>query len=68
MNEYEIVERSSGYWIVDGIGYVNGPYSTVEEEVNEIYAFYGESTVEEASKDVPSGQLQYPLPLEDTNE
>ena len=51
-NEYEIVERSSGYWIVDGIGYVNGPYSTVEE----------------ASQDVPQGQLQYPLPLEDTNE
>ena len=51
-DEYEIIERSSGYWIVDGKGYVNGPYSTVEE----------------ASKDVPSGQLQYPLPLEDTND
>ena len=44
-DEYEIVERSSGYWIVDGIGYINGPYDTVEE----------------AAKDVPSGQLQYPL-------
>ena len=46
--EYEIVERSSGYWIVDDLGVINGPYDTVEE----------------ASADVPeSGQLQYPLPL-----
>ena len=52
MNEYEIVERSSGYWITDNFGVVNGPYDTVEE----------------ASRDVPSGQLQYPLLLEDTNE
>jgi hypothetical protein len=44
---YEIVERSSGYWIVDGFGYLNGPYDTVEE----------------ASQDVPKGQLQYPLEL-----
>ena len=46
-NEYEIVERSSGYWIVDDFGVVNGPYDTVEE----------------AEKDVPKGDLQYPLPL-----
>ena len=44
-DEYEIVERSSGYWITDDFGVVNGPYDTVEE----------------AEKDVPSGQLQYPL-------
>ena len=41
------MERSSGYWIVDGFGYLNGPYDTVEE----------------ASQDVPKGQLQYPLEL-----
>ena len=51
-DEYEIVERPSGYWITDNFGVLNGPYSTVEE----------------ASQDVPQGQLQYPLPLEDTNE
>jgi hypothetical protein len=45
--KYEIVERSSGYWIVDSFGYLNGPYDTVEE----------------ASQDVPKGQLQYPLEL-----
>jgi len=27
----EIVERSSGYWIVDGHGYADGPYDTVKE-------------------------------------
>tara|TARA_Y100000593_G_scaffold42881_1_gene82079 strand:+ start:947 stop:1099 length:153 start_codon:yes stop_codon:yes gene_type:complete len=48
-NEYEIVERSSGFWIVDDWGVVNGPYDTVEE----------------ADKDVPQGQLQYPLELGD---
>ena len=51
MKEYEIVERSSGFWIVDDFGVVNGPYDTVEE----------------ACMDVPpSGDLQYPLPLEET--
>ena len=49
MKEYEIVERSSGYWIVDDWGVVNGPYDYIEE----------------AALDVPSGQLQYPLLLED---
>ncbi len=51
-DEYEIVERSSGYWIVDGHGEVIGPYDTVEE----------------AENDVPPASevdLQYPLPLED---
>lgn len=43
---WEIVERSSGYWIVDSWGVVNGPYDTVDE----------------ALADVPrSKQLQYPL-------
>jgi hypothetical protein len=45
--EYEIVERSSGYWITDGLGVLNGPYDSVEE----------------ANRDVPQGQLQYPLLL-----
>jgi len=45
--EYEIVERSSGYWIVDDFGVVNGPYDSVGE----------------AELDVPKGQLQYPLLL-----
>ena len=46
--DYEIVERSSGYWIVDGQGYVEGPYDSVEE----------------AEKDVPRlDRLQYPLPF-----
>ena len=49
MKEYEIVERSSGYWITDELGVLNGPYDTIEE----------------ASMDVPkSGDLQYPLNLE----
>ena len=43
---WEIVERSSGYWIVDGWGVVNGPYDTVEE----------------AQADVPASKpRQYPL-------
>ena len=51
MKEYEIVERSSGFWIVDDFGVLNGPYDTVEE----------------ASMDVPaSGDLQYPLLFEKT--
>ena len=47
ISEYEIVERSSGYWIVDGKGFAEGPYDTVEE----------------AAKEVPEGQLQYPIVL-----
>ena len=52
--QYEIVKRSNGYWIYDKTfgGYLNGPYETMRE----------------ASKDVPSGQVQYPLPLENTND
>ena len=51
-NEYEIVERSSGYWIVDDWGVVNGPYDTIEE----------------CASDVPEGQLQYPLNFKTTQE
>ena len=51
--EYEIVPKynASGmfYWIADKWGIMAGPYDTVEE----------------AAIDVPKGQLQYPLPLED---
>jgi hypothetical protein len=47
-NEYEIVERSSGYWITDSLGVLNGPYDTVDE----------------AEDDIPTqATLQYPLPL-----
>ena len=43
---YEIVERSSGYWIVDGEGYAQGPYDTIKD----------------AEDDLPSeAPLQYPL-------
>jgi hypothetical protein len=51
MKDYEIVERSSGYWIVDGEGFAQGPYDTIQD----------------AEDDVPQlSQLQYPLlPLED---
>jgi hypothetical protein len=46
--EYEIIERSDGYWVVDNFGVLNGPYDSVEE----------------AERDVPQGQLlQYPLLL-----
>jgi hypothetical protein len=46
MKEYEIIKRSSGYWIMDEWGVINGPYDTVKE----------------ASLDVPKkGDLQYPL-------
>lgn len=49
MNEYEIVERSSGYWITDSFGVLNGPYDTVDE----------------AEDDIPmQAALQYPLPLD----
>jgi hypothetical protein len=48
-DEYEIVERSSGYWITDELGVVNGPYDTVNE----------------AEDDIPmQAALQYPLPLD----
>ena len=47
-NEYEIVERSSGYWITDDFGVLNGPYDTVDE----------------AEEDIPrQAAIQYPLPL-----
>ena len=46
--EYEIVERSSGYWITDGKGNPDGPYNSIED----------------AQANVPrEGQLQYPLPI-----
>ena len=49
MKNYEIVERSSGFWIVDGEGYAQGPYDTVED----------------AEHDVPQlAQLQYPLNIQ----
>ena len=49
MKEYEIVERSSGYWITDNFGVVNGPYDSIKE----------------AADDIPrQAALQYPLPLE----
>ena len=45
---YEIEWRKDAYWIVDELGVLNGPYSSVEE----------------ARKDVPkSGQLQFPLEM-----
>jgi hypothetical protein len=51
--KYEIVPKynASGmfYWITDKWGVMAGPYDTVKE----------------AALDVPKGQLQYPLPLED---
>ena len=50
--EYEIVERSSGYWITDGEGNPDGPYDSIEE----------------AMVDIPrDGQLQYPLPIGGTD-
>lgn len=46
MKDYEVVERSSGFWIVDGEGYAQGPYDTIKD----------------AEDDVPQlAQLQYPL-------
>tara|TARA_R100000329_G_scaffold144015_1_gene128439 strand:+ start:437 stop:646 length:210 start_codon:yes stop_codon:yes gene_type:complete len=46
MKNYEIVERSSGYWIVDGDGYTQGPYDTIQD----------------ADEDIPTlAQVQYPL-------
>ena len=51
--DYEIVERSSGYWITDGEGNPIGPYDSIED----------------AQKNVPrEGQLQYPLPMGGTDE
>ena len=52
MKTYEIIFKKyngdkSGYFIKDDFSILNGPYDTVEE----------------AEKDVPKGQLQYPLPM-----
>ena len=33
MNETEIVERSSGYWLVDKSGVVDGPFIDLEDAV-----------------------------------
>ena len=46
MKEYEIVERSSGYWLVDGEGYAQGPYDTIKNAEDDI---------------PPLVQVQYPL-------
>ena len=46
MKEYEIVERSSGYWVVDGEGYAQGPYDTIKDAEDDI---------------PPTADLQYPL-------
>ncbi|QDP57791.1 MAG: hypothetical protein Unbinned7358contig1001_17 [Prokaryotic dsDNA virus sp.] len=31
MNEFEIVERSSGFWVVDGHGFIDGPFFELED-------------------------------------
>lgn len=36
MKDYEIVERSSGYWIVDGEGYSQGPYDSIKDCYDDI--------------------------------
>tara|TARA_Y100000114_G_scaffold145089_1_gene154363 strand:- start:211 stop:366 length:156 start_codon:yes stop_codon:yes gene_type:complete len=46
MKEYEIVERSSGYWIVDGEGFAQGPYDTLKDAEDDV---------------PPTANLQYPL-------
>lgn len=32
----EIVERSSGYWIVDNLGVVDGPFLSLKEAVSNL--------------------------------
>ena len=46
--EYEIVERSSGYWIVDGEGYAQGPYDTIKDCHDDL---------------PPTADVQYPLSM-----
>ena len=36
MSKIEIVERSSGFWLVEEIGVVDGPFETIEEVQNEL--------------------------------
>ena len=36
MNEIEIVERSSGYWLVDTSGVVDGPFIELEDAVESL--------------------------------
>ena len=36
MSKIEIVERSSGFWLVEEIGVVDGPFETIEEAQNEL--------------------------------
>ena len=36
MSKIEIVERSSGFWLVEEIGVVDGPFETIEEALNEL--------------------------------
>tara|TARA_Y100000310_G_scaffold323856_1_gene384878 strand:- start:1839 stop:2057 length:219 start_codon:yes stop_codon:yes gene_type:complete len=62
MKQYEIIKKqytatiwdkpSVGYFIKDDFAILNGPYKTLED----------------AKKDVPKGQLQYPLDLGIDNE
>ena len=36
MSKIEIVERSSGFWLVEETGVVDGPFETIEEAQNEL--------------------------------
>ena len=36
MSKIEIVERSSGFWLVEETGVVDGPFETLEEAQNEL--------------------------------
>ena len=36
MSKIEIVERSSGFWLVEETGVVDGPFETIEEALNEL--------------------------------
>jgi hypothetical protein len=35
-NELRVVERSSGYWVVDDTGVVEGPFDSLREAINYI--------------------------------
>jgi hypothetical protein len=43
MFKLEIVERSSGYWIVNGMGVVDGPFDNLEEAQDMILEIESES-------------------------
>ena len=36
LSKIEIVERSSGFWLVEETGVVDGPFETIEEAQNEL--------------------------------